>query len=98
VPTFLTFSHFWGLGKTSVWRLHLHFMPQSLSRFLGPDWFAAGRGRARSKHAGLVAVTVIGKARRTDARVMRKQLRERLCVVDRLIERFREVQAGELKA
>jgi hypothetical protein len=38
------------------------------------------------------------EARRTDARAMRKELRERLRVVDRLIERFRELQAGELKA
>lgn len=36
------------------------------------------------------------ESRRTDARGLRKEIRERLRSVDRLVERLREVRAGDL--
>ncbi len=38
------------------------------------------------------------ETRRTDARELRKQIRERERVIDRLIERFHEMKAGDLTA
>jgi len=37
------------------------------------------------------------EARRTDASAMRKEIRERLRVVDRITERFVEIRAGNYK-
>lgn len=38
------------------------------------------------------------EARRTDARTLRKEIRERERAVDRIVERLREVKSGEYSA